>query len=125
MLSPNAGGGWRNTVLHSFNYRNNNDGFYPGGGLTIDSAGNIYGTAQAGGGPGNTGIVFKLTPSGTGTWIESLLHRFGPYGSKGGTSPSFSLYLDAAGNLFGVTPAGGNGACNAPNGCGVVYEITP
>jgi uncharacterized repeat protein (TIGR03803 family) len=123
MLTPNAGGGWTSTVLHSFGATN--DGYYPNGGLTLDSSGNIYGTAEAGGGPGNDGIAFKLTPSGSGTWTESILHRFGPNGSKGGTFPSFNLYLDAAGNLYGVTGAGGTPTCGSGNGCGVVYEIVP
>jgi len=125
MLTPSSGGGWTSSVLHSFNYKNNNDGFYPSGGLIHDAAGNIYGTAQDGGGPGNSGIVFKLTPSGTGVWTESLLHRFGANGSKNGTFPDYSLYMDGAGNLYGVTAAGGNPACNTPNGCGVVYELVP
>jgi uncharacterized repeat protein (TIGR03803 family) len=125
MLSPNPGGGWTSTVLHSFNYKNNNDGYYPDGGLTVDLAGSVYGTAQFGGGTGNSGIVFKLTPGGTGTWTESLLHRFGATGNKNGTFPLSSLYRDGAGNLYGVTAEGGDSACYSPNGCGVVYELVP
>jgi uncharacterized repeat protein (TIGR03803 family) len=125
MLTPTSGGGWTSTILHSFNYKNNNDGFYPMAGLTLDSAGNIYGSATDGGGPGNNGIVFKLTPSGTGVWTESILHRFGATGDKNGTLPGFSLHMDATGNLYGVTAAGGAVTCYAPNGCGVVYELLP
>jgi hypothetical protein len=122
-LTPNSGGGWTSTVLHSFN-QNKNDGYYPYGGLTLDSDGNIYGTT-AYGGSGNYGIAFKLTPTGTGEWTESVLHGFGPNGSEGGTVPENSLYLGATGNLYGVTHYGGNTACSPPVGCGVVYEIVP
>ena len=47
------------TVLHSFDYAN--DGGYPTARLIRDGAGNLYGTASAGG-PFNGGTVFKLTP---------------------------------------------------------------
>src|SRR5215472_9499727 len=42
-LSPLAGGGWTETILHSFNNSNLVDGCEPYGGLAIDSAGNLYG----------------------------------------------------------------------------------
>jgi uncharacterized repeat protein (TIGR03803 family) len=46
------------TVLHSFTGK---DGQWPYGGLIIDAAGNLYGTAFQGGRL-NNGVVFKLTP---------------------------------------------------------------
>lgn len=48
------------TVLHSFGGAN--DGRTPVAGLTLDSAGNLYGTAQVGPGECNCGVLFKLTP---------------------------------------------------------------
>ncbi len=47
------------TVLHSFDY--SNDGGYPTARLARDSAGNLYGTASAGG-ASNRGTVFKIAP---------------------------------------------------------------
>ena len=47
------------TVLHTFT--GGTDGGNPWGGLTIDAAGNLYGTNSVGGVTGN-GIVYKLTP---------------------------------------------------------------
>jgi uncharacterized repeat protein (TIGR03803 family) len=49
----------KETVLHSFDY--SNDGGYPTARLIRDAAGNLYGTASAGG-ASNHGTVFKLTP---------------------------------------------------------------
>lgn len=58
------GGNWRESVL--WNFGNGLDGAYPTG-LTIDTAGNLFGTTALGGayvnqfGDGN-GTVFELTP---------------------------------------------------------------
>jgi uncharacterized repeat protein (TIGR03803 family) len=63
-LTPTAGGGWTETVLHSFN-QNGTDGYSPHAGLIFDSAGNLYGTTRWGGTYGD-GTVFELTPNGSG-----------------------------------------------------------
>jgi uncharacterized repeat protein (TIGR03803 family) len=70
-LRPNKDGGWGEKVLHSFPM-NQKDGRYPYGSLVFDAAGNLYGTTN-GGGPYDSGTVFKLTPSGDGNWIEEDL----------------------------------------------------
>ena len=65
-LTPTAGGGWTETVLHSFG--NGADGYYPYSGLIFDAAGNLYGTTGGGGtyscnrGLYHCGTVFELTP---------------------------------------------------------------
>ena len=55
-LTPTAGGGWTEGVLHDFNF-NGTDGFDPGSGLIFDAAGNLYGTTINGGTYGH-GTVF-------------------------------------------------------------------
>jgi hypothetical protein len=116
-------GHWTESVLHNFCSSNNcADGATPQSPLVFDSAGNLYGTAEAGG-TGcsfnqSCGVVFKLTPSRTG-WKESVLHNF--KGKPDGSNPSAGLTLDGKGNLFGVTPAGGAGK----KGYGTVFEVTP
>jgi len=111
-LSPAAGGGWAERILHNFN--NTGDGGYaPFGTLILDSAGNLYGTASAGGLYGG-GTVFELTPKGTGSWPEIVLHAFG--GSDGGRDPVSNLTFDSAGNLYGTTYGGGSNA-------GTVFEL--
>ncbi len=58
-LSPREGGGYTETVQHSFG--NGTDGQYPIAGLIFDAAGNLYGTTWAGGIHGH-GTVFEITP---------------------------------------------------------------
>ena len=114
-LSPRQGGGWTEAVLHSFIYSGSN-GAFPFSGLIADSSGNLYGTA-IGGGSYDSGIAFKLTPAGGGTWTETLLHNFG-HGFDG-TFPNAVLILDSNGNLYGTTESGGT------HNCGAVFEISP
>ena len=63
------------TAVHSFD---STSGMFPEGGLTPDSAGNLYGTAREGGAP-YMGTVFKLTPKNdsSGGYVETVLHSFG------------------------------------------------
>ncbi len=56
-LSPVSGGGWKESVPHEFT--GGSDGTFPEGGLTIDSAGHLFGTTNLGG--SNTfGVIFEL-----------------------------------------------------------------
>ncbi|HTS34045.1 MAG TPA: choice-of-anchor tandem repeat GloVer-containing protein [Candidatus Solibacter sp.] len=123
-MLTNTSGVWNATVLHSFNSQNTNDGYYPEGALAMDTSGNLYGTTQSGGGKNNSGIVFELSPTSSGEWTETVLHRFGAFGSSGGTSPGNALYLDPAGNIYGTAAAGGDTAClPSTGGCGVIYKL--
>jgi len=100
--------GGQETVLYSFS--GGADGGYPTSGVIRDSAGNLYGTAGAGG-TANAGVVFKVTAAGQ----ETVLHSF--TGGFDGRSPSGGVIRDAAGNLYGTTEYGGTG--NA----GTVYKL--
>lgn len=120
------------TVLYAFT--GGNDGAYPESALTFDSAGNLYGTAGAGGGAlcfsgAGCGTVFELAPNGTFT----VLYAF--QGGTDGAGPyTASLVADSQGNLYGTTYYGGSpdicpitncgGPCNG-DGCGTVFEVTP
>ena len=55
-LTP-AGGNWTYKLVHLFGQ--GTDGFHPTGDLILDSAGNLYGTTQAGGTEG-AGMVFQI-----------------------------------------------------------------
>ncbi len=97
-----VGVGWTEHVLYSF--QNGSDGAWPAGALIFDSAGNLYGTASAGG-EGGGGTVFELSPSGD-TWTFKLLYSFsGPPEEYCG--PLSALAMDGAGNLYGNTYCGG------------------
>lgn len=105
------------TVL--YNFTSGADGAQPYKGVTLDAAGNLYGTAVTGGGgscEGGCGVVYKLTNSG-GTWTETVIHAF--TGGTDGSGPGSGLAIDAAGNLYGTTPIGGS------FGFGVVYQMVP
>ncbi len=59
-MSPRIGGGWTETVLHSFN-DNGVDAAAPAASMMLDSSGDLYGTS-AFGGTNYIGAVFKITP---------------------------------------------------------------
>jgi len=136
-LAPMANGKYKETVLHIFGAFGSNDGTQPFSTLAFDSAGNLYGTTnQGGGGAGGTfclngcGAVFKLAPNGDGTWTESVIHSFpGTAGNTDGQNPHGGVVFDSAGNLWGTTQNGGNmEACLQfidVTGCGTVFELTP
>jgi uncharacterized repeat protein (TIGR03803 family) len=118
-LAP-SGKGWIETVLYSFT--SEGDGGQPYGGVTLDSEGNLYGTAVAGGSThgvcleGGCGVVFELTNI-DGVWTESVIHAF--TGGRDGYGPGAGLTFDRQGNLYGMTPTGG------ADGLGVICELTP
>jgi len=95
------------TVLYSFT--DATDGGYPAANLTMDKAGNLYGTTNYGGAYDN-GVVFKLAPDGT----ETVLYSFPGVDV---VDPLGGLILDKKGNLYGTTLAGGS------YGNGDVYEV--
>jgi uncharacterized repeat protein (TIGR03803 family) len=109
-LVPTSGGVWQENIVFSFN--GSTTGGNPGGNLTFDSAGNLYGLAE---------IAFELSPSGGSTWNETILDNFGGSGGNhsGGYYASGNLIFDNAGNLYGTTELGGS------VDLGVVFELSP
>ena len=71
-LSPRAIGEWDESVLYSF--QDGTDGNSPIGNLVADRVGNLYGTTSEGG--LGSGTIFKLSPIGSGQWIETVVHPF-------------------------------------------------
>lgn len=70
-LTHNTDGSWSKSTLYSFQ-GGTTDGEKPYAGVTLDQAGNIYGVTTVGGmqcTDRTCGIVFELTPSGSG-WAE-------------------------------------------------------
>jgi uncharacterized repeat protein (TIGR03803 family) len=118
-LSPTVEGGWKAKILHSFTVLTP-DGWAPVAGLIFDHAGNLYGTTVMGGTYGQ-GTVFELSLMKNGSWTEKILHNFGH--GEDGTEPATGLILDAAGNLYGTTSAGGiYDSLNTASG--IVFKLT-
>ncbi|MGA8324965.1 MAG: choice-of-anchor tandem repeat GloVer-containing protein [Candidatus Cybelea sp.] len=111
------------TTLYRF--KGKSDGGNPYGGLVMDAAGSLYGTAQnygnttcnkRGGNPG-CGTVFKLNARRE----FKLLHVFA--GSPDGAVPSENLILGEKDDVYGTTSFGGDSSCNGGYSCGVVFEV--
>ena len=97
------------SILHTFG-KTTSDGKYPLGPVTLDSAGNLYGTTSdfnvcdsecpavkdAG-----FGMIWKLSPSGA----ETILYAFGDNGN-----PTANVIRDGQGNLYGGAFAGNSTA---------------
>ncbi len=77
---------------------------------TLDAQGDLFGTTQFGGTYGD-GSVYEL-PSGSAS-----INTLASFTTTDGAYPSSSLLIDASGNLFGTTPAGGIG------GDGTIFEV--
>jgi uncharacterized repeat protein (TIGR03803 family) len=106
---------WKEVMIYAFdgstNYR------YPNGYLTLNSAGNIFGTTtgSTSGCSYQCGIVYKLSRS-NGQWIEETVYTFD---GTHGASPSAGLILNSAGSFYGSTLLGGN------YNFGEVFELKP
>jgi uncharacterized repeat protein (TIGR03803 family) len=100
------------TTLYKF--KGTPDGYFPQALLVKDSAGNLYGTSYLGGVDG-IGAVFKLDANGK----ETILHSFAgpPEGGGDGAFLYEGVIRDTAGNLYGVTAAGG------ASGAGTVFKV--
>jgi uncharacterized repeat protein (TIGR03803 family) len=98
-----------------YSFAGDDDGEYTDTELVIDRAGNLYGTSVQGGAFGG-GTVFRVTTGG----VHTVLYNF--TGGADGGEPYKGVTLDAEGNLYGTTVAGGGGSCDG--GCGVVFKLT-
>jgi len=112
------GSGWVLNTIYTFS---GPDGAHPHTRVIIGPDGSLYGTTSDGG-DANDGTVFNLRPPASACktalcpWTETVLHSFQGFD---GEQPTFGdLVFDAAGNIYGTTPHGGQGAN------GVVYKLT-
>jgi len=116
------------SLLHTFG-GGKTDGSGPDNASPVfDASGNLYGvTAYGGAGAcsGRTttgcGTVFKYSAVGT----YSIVHSF--KGSPNdGYGPDGGLVVDAKGNVYGTTMAGGieNSGCGNAGSCGTIFKIS-
>jgi uncharacterized repeat protein (TIGR03803 family) len=106
------------TTLHAFT--GGGDGSAPYAGLSMDRAGNLYGTASFGGHSGGAcgggcGTVFKMERNGS-SWLLVPLYAFG---GPDGATPQARVIIGPSGNLYGTTTYGGSA------GKGVVFRLQP
>lgn len=109
-LTPNADGGWSETILYSF-AGGTGDGDAPLAGVTFDGAGNLYGTTLNDGEHG-FGTVFEMSPGASG-WTETTIYNFTGKALAASQAP---VWLDAAGNLYGTT-------CGIGPNWGAVFQL--
>jgi uncharacterized repeat protein (TIGR03803 family) len=126
LLVPNAVNAQTFSVIHTFT--GGTDGGIPIAGLTIDSAGNLYGTTVGGGmrkpacgGSFGCGVVFKLSQH-NGSWVLSTLYQF--RAGNDGAGPVSRVIFGPNGRLYGTTEVGGIG-CTDNTGCGTVFSLAP
>jgi hypothetical protein len=102
-----------------YKFQGGADGSQPMSDLTLDSAGNLYGTTSSGGDGnecvGGCGTVFELVRTGTG-WEEKVLYRF--TGGTDGAGPVGGVIFDSSGNLYGMAGGGSERG-------GTVFKLTP
>jgi uncharacterized repeat protein (TIGR03803 family) len=104
------------TVLYNFG----TNSAFPASSLIQDTAGNLYGTTQS----GKIGsVIFRLDPKGK----EKILYEFTAcYPCFKPDLPDGALLMDASGNFYGATYAGGvkgQGLQCEYGGCGTIFEL--
>jgi hypothetical protein len=102
-LSPQSGGSYKETILHTFEGKA--DGAYPSCGVVLDSAGNLYGAAWAGG-EYLDGTVYQLKRSDSNYTFSVIL----TFDGANGVNPIDEmghLAVDSAGNVYGTAQTGG------------------
>lgn len=94
-----SNGSWSEAVLHEFT--GYDDGFSPEGGVTLDAAGNVYGTTFIDG-PA-AGNVYQLLAGSE--WAFNIVYSFTEIST--GDNPTSGVTFDSSGNLYGSTSTGG------------------
>lgn len=100
------------SVIHTFTGAL--DGFQPYAGVTIDQAGNLYGTTTE----DHRGSIYQMKRR-NGVWTFATLYQFG----YNDFMPQGRVVAGPGGALYGLTTYGGTGNCY--EGCGMVYAIRP
>jgi uncharacterized repeat protein (TIGR03803 family) len=112
----NTGTGYASTPTALASFGSSADTFNPQNtaNLTIDSKGNLIGTADSGGTSGD-GRVYEIAKTATG--YASSITTLVTFDGANGKSPYGAMVADSQGNLYGTTDAGG------AHGDGTLYEI--
>jgi uncharacterized repeat protein (TIGR03803 family) len=109
--SNSSSTGYSSTPTDLADFNNATTGSFAFGGLTVDSNGDLFGTADSGGSGGN-GTIFEL-PHGS----NSIMVLVSFTGTNGG-NPEGGVIEDSNGNFFGTANTGG------ANNDGTVFEVS-
>jgi hypothetical protein len=128
-LTQQPNGTWNDKTIYTFHGLNGSKGSQPYGGLTLDSAGNLYGVTNSGGTGTCAGVsypcgtIFKLSLSDPETTFKII----GSFNGIDGANPSCGVIVDVSGNIYGTDQAGGDLKCTSGDGygCGTIFEVTP
>jgi uncharacterized repeat protein (TIGR03803 family) len=103
-------------VIHDFcKNRGCTDGDSPASGLSMDTAGNLYGAAHLSSQSQESAILFELSPAANKEgWKFKRM-----YSSNNFLGPNGSFVFDVAGNIYGTKSFGGS------KGNGQVFELIP
>lgn len=98
---------------------NGPDGRDPQGPLMMDSAGNLYGTTEFGGGTTTAaGAVFELASGST------TITKLATFDGIDGANPEGALIMDSAGNFYGTAHSGGPlTSAGVSRSLGEVFEL--
>ena len=100
-----------------FDFSGGSAGDNPIAPVTEDAKGHLYGTTE-GVGYFGLSVIYEVKPSGQETVLA-------PNAQTGGALDS-PLLLGGDGNIYGMTPYGGDYNCGYDNsGCGMLFQITP
>ena len=106
------------SILHTFSGL---DGANPDAKLTLDGAGNMYGTTWYGGAE-YLGTVVRLQYKNS-AWLATPIYSF--QGVPDGAGPRSKVIVGPDGSLYGTTGGGGDSGCNFGGGCGIIYSLRP
>jgi uncharacterized repeat protein (TIGR03803 family) len=105
-------------VIH--NFTGGADGSAPMAGLSMDHAGNLYGTTSSGG--AGHGTVFRLS-NPRGSWFLTPLYSFA--GGMDGARPMARVTIGPDGTLYGTTYESRATVCTRNAACGTVFNLKP
>jgi uncharacterized repeat protein (TIGR03803 family) len=103
----------KETNLYTFN--GGAQGYLPSG-LALDKSGTFFGSVGYGG-PKQDGFLFSLSKAGKLTGLHAFPSKPGD-----GEVPG-RIFLDSAGNMYGLTATGGSGT-GCGYGCGTVFRFS-
>ena len=98
-LTPSSQRPWPEIVIHSFS---GGDCQGPNAGVTLNSAGSLFGTTETGG-SGGVGTGFGLAPPTVagGPWTETTLYGFASFSAP--NTPYGAVIIGKGGNVYATT----------------------